>query len=266
LVWRDAPGFDGTVVDGNSINNVDAGSGGSGQNGNGINVFRANNVVVSNNVINDCEFSAVRANLCSQVIITGNNCLNTREVALYYEDTPNDPPTPAFGAVISNNVVQDCQVGISITNFEEGASGASCIGNVIRNCISSGGFLGIGISAEADTVVSGNVIEDADGYGIKLGTGQFTRDLICTSNVVSNHSSSLTTQAGICVSGQSAGHQLVANNMVQMKSPSPGVAYGLVALDTSGAIMMTGSAPTPVTHANFSQVTVSANVIHDQTS
>ena len=41
LVWRSALGEDGTLVTGNRIERIAAKSGGSGQNGNGINVFRA---------------------------------------------------------------------------------------------------------------------------------------------------------------------------------------------------------------------------------
>jgi hypothetical protein len=41
LVWRSELGEDGTIVTGNRIERVATNSGGSGQNGNGVNVFRA---------------------------------------------------------------------------------------------------------------------------------------------------------------------------------------------------------------------------------
>ena len=57
LVWRSEAGEDGTIVSGNRIERIAAKSGGSGQNGNGINVFRAGSVLVTQNRIADCAFS-----------------------------------------------------------------------------------------------------------------------------------------------------------------------------------------------------------------
>ncbi len=51
LVWRSTPGDDGTLVIDNRIENVANKSGGSGQYGNAINVFRADNVIVRGNRI-----------------------------------------------------------------------------------------------------------------------------------------------------------------------------------------------------------------------
>src|SRR5919106_552659 len=62
LVWRLEPGEDGTIVTANRIERIAARSGGTGQNGNGINVFRAGSVLVNGNRIADCAFSAIRSN------------------------------------------------------------------------------------------------------------------------------------------------------------------------------------------------------------
>jgi uncharacterized secreted repeat protein (TIGR03808 family) len=55
LLWRDQPGPDGSIVTGNHIAHVLAGDGGNGQNGNGINIFRADRVVIADNVVSDVE-------------------------------------------------------------------------------------------------------------------------------------------------------------------------------------------------------------------
>ena len=64
-VWRSEPGDDGTLVVDNRIEGILARAGGSGQNGNGINVFRAANVVVQGNRLRACAFSSVRGNSAS---------------------------------------------------------------------------------------------------------------------------------------------------------------------------------------------------------
>ena len=51
LVWRSTPGDDGTLVADNRIEDIANKSGGSGQWGNAINVFRAGNVIVRGNRI-----------------------------------------------------------------------------------------------------------------------------------------------------------------------------------------------------------------------
>jgi len=98
LVHRWEAGEDGTIVAGNRVSRIAARSGGTGQYGNGINVFRADTVVVSGNVVSDCAFSAIRANSASTIQISGNSCMRSGETAIYAEF--------AFqGAVIDGNIV-----------------------------------------------------------------------------------------------------------------------------------------------------------------
>ncbi|WP_158626015.1 TIGR03808 family TAT-translocated repetitive protein [Arsenicitalea aurantiaca] len=61
-IWRERPGSDGTILTGNRIARIDWTGGGNGQNGNGINVFNADDVIVSDNHLSDCAFSAIRLN------------------------------------------------------------------------------------------------------------------------------------------------------------------------------------------------------------
>ena len=126
LVWRSTAGDDGTLVVDNRIENIANKSGGSGQYGNAINVFRANNVMVRGNRIRNAAFSAVRGNAASNLQILGNTCSAIGEVALYAE-------FGFEGAMIANNIVDGAALGVSVTNFNEGGRLAVVQGNLIRN-------------------------------------------------------------------------------------------------------------------------------------
>lgn len=205
LVWRSNIGEDTTLVAMNRIDRIAAKDGGTGQNGNGINVFRANGVIVTSNRISDCAFSAVRANSASNIQILSNSVARMGEVALYAEF--------AFeGAVISANLVDGAATGISVTNFDHGGRLAVIQGNLIRNLAFHKGASepgGYGISVEADASVTGNTIENAPAAGIQIGWGRFCRDLAVTGNVVRN------CPIGIAVAGDAkAGSALIATNMI----------------------------------------------------
>lgn len=183
LVHRWQAGDDGTIIANNRVERIWANAGGTGQHGNGINVFRANNVLITANIVADCAFSAIRANSASNVQITSNNCVRSGETAIYAEFTFE-------GAVINANIVDGAAHGISIVNFNEGGRLAVCSGNLVRNLSDKGPYpadppgFGIGISVEADTSVTGNVVEGAPLYGINIGWGEFMRNVVCTGNVV----------------------------------------------------------------------------------
>ncbi len=207
-VWRGKPGDDGTIVSENRIENIDNRSGGSGQYGNAVSVFRAGNVIVRGNRIKNCAFTGVRGNAASNIQIEGNSITDTREVALYAE-------FGFEGALIANNTVDGAAIGVSVTNFNEGGRLAVVQGNIIRNLLPKrpagtdpGDGAGIGISVEADTAVTGNVIENAPTGGIMLGFGRHLRDVAATGNVVRR------ADIGIGVSvAAGAGTALIANNV-----------------------------------------------------
>lgn len=183
LVHRWQAGEDKTIVSGNRISNIGAENGGTGEWGNGINVFRAANVIVTNNQVTDCAFSAIRSNAGDEVQITGNTCLRSGETAIYSEFEFN-------GAVISSNIIDGGARGISLANFLQGGRLAVVSGNLIRNINTPPPYEDNdhlwfeGISAEADTAVTGNVIENAKNFGLMLGWGPYLRDVIATSNII----------------------------------------------------------------------------------
>jgi uncharacterized secreted repeat protein (TIGR03808 family) len=208
-ILRTSIGDDGTQVLDNRIEDIKAGPGGSGQYGNAINAFRAGNVIVRGNRIRNCDYSAVRGNSASNIQITGNSVSDIREVALYSEF--------AFeGAVIANNTVDGAALGVSVCNFNEGGRIAVVQGNIIRNLLPKRPIgtapdddAGIGIYVEADTSVSGNVIENAPSFGIVAGWGTYLRDVVISGNVIRK------AFVGIGVSvTPGAGTVLVNNNMI----------------------------------------------------
>jgi uncharacterized secreted repeat protein (TIGR03808 family) len=208
-ILRTSIGDDGTQVLDNRIEDIKAGPGGSGQYGNAINAFRAGNVIVRGNRIRNCDYSAVRGNSASNIQITGNSVSDIREVALYSEF--------AFeGAVIANNTVDGAALGVSVCNFNEGGRLAVVQGNIIRNLqpkrpigTAPDDDAGIGIYVEADTSVSGNVIENAPSFGIVAGWGKYLRDVVISGNVIRK------AFVGIGVSvTPGAGTALVNNNMI----------------------------------------------------
>ncbi|HSP50157.1 MAG TPA: TIGR03808 family TAT-translocated repetitive protein [Pseudolabrys sp.] len=181
-VWQSDKRRDGSLIADNRIEDTAARAGGSGENGNAINVFRAADVIVRGNHIRNAAFSAIRGNSASNIQIIGNNCAALDEVAIYSE-------FGFEGAVIADNVIDGAETGISVTNFDQGGRLATVHGNIVRNLGTRRANrppeeAGVGIGVEADTVVSGNVIERAPRAGISAGWGQYLRNVAVTGNVV----------------------------------------------------------------------------------
>jgi uncharacterized secreted repeat protein (TIGR03808 family) len=209
LVWRSAAGDDGTLVTDNRIEDIANKSGGSGEYGNAVNIYRAGNVIVRGNRIKNAAFSAVRGNAASNLQIVGNTCTGLGEVALYAE-------FGFEGALIADNIVDRAALGVSVTNFNKGGRLAVVQGNIIRNLTDRrppgtdpGDIAGVGIGIEADTAVNGNVIENAPTAGIAAGWGAYLRDVSITANIIRK------ADYGITVSvAPGAGAAVIANNLI----------------------------------------------------
>ncbi len=207
-IWRSASGPDGSIVSGNRISAIDWVGGGNGQNGNGVNVYRADGVIVADNHIADCAFTAVRVNTARNTQVRGNTCLNSGEVAIFSE-------FGFSGSVIADNIVDGAATGIDITNLDTGGRVATCTGNIVRNIFPRSAVnpdtRPVGIYAEAETVVANNVVETVPGVGIALGYGPFLRDVTASGNVVSD------VDIGIAVSvvdDARVGRALVSGNVI----------------------------------------------------
>jgi uncharacterized secreted repeat protein (TIGR03808 family) len=182
-VWRSAAGDDGSIVKGNRIARIRNDSGGTGQYGNGISIFRAGGTVVEGNVIRDCAYSFIRNNAGPGGIVAANNGQRCGETGIFIE-------FGFEGAVVANNRIEDVANGISITNLDQGGRLAACNGNMVRNCRRgltprTGEVTGgVGIHVEADSTVSGNVVEGAEKVGLSLGWGWAMRNIAATGNML----------------------------------------------------------------------------------
>jgi uncharacterized secreted repeat protein (TIGR03808 family) len=236
LVHRWEKGEDGTVVSDNRIARIGARDGGTGQNGNGINIFRGSNVTVSGNHISDCAFTAVRANSASNVEISNNHCLRSGETAIFCE-------FEFEGAVVNGNLVDGAANGILIANFDKGGRLASVTGNVVRNLSLTGpykqdGGFGIGIAAEADTLISSNVIENAPLWGMKLGWGPYLRNVVATGNIV-RHAG-----VGCAVSvADGAGAAVISDNLFE--DAAKGAVIAFLWAKPASADLVSGSSAYP---------------------
>lgn len=207
-VWQSVKRHDGSIVADNTIEDTAARSGGTGENGNAINVFRAADVIVRNNTIRRAAFSAIRGNASSNIQIIGNNCAELKETAMYAE-------FDFEGAIVADNVIDTAENGIAITNFNNGGRLATVHGNLLRNIgvrrpDNPPEGAGVGIGVEADTAVTGNVIENAPYAGIRLGFGPYLRNVTAVGNVVRDAG------IGIAVSVvQGAGAAAISGNVIE---------------------------------------------------
>jgi len=182
-LWRSQAGDEQILIRGNRLNRIRSDAGGDGPNGNGISLFRAGGVVIEGNSLRDCALTFIRNNSGSAVQILGNQGRRCGETGLYSEF--------AFeGAIIANNLVEDCAQGANITNLDHGGRLSVFANNIIRNA--QRGFApkgkelvgGLGVHVEAEAAVTGNVIENASEIGISLGWSWAMRNLVATGNVV----------------------------------------------------------------------------------
>lgn len=216
-IWRNEAGADGSIIVNNRIGKIDWRQGGNGQNGNGINVYLADEVIVADNHISDCAFSAIRLNTTKNCQVTGNNCHRCGEVAIFSE-------FGFSGSVIADNIIDTAATGISITNLDSNGHLAVCSGNIVRNIAPKSQVnpdtVPVGIYVEAEVAVTGNVVENVPGVAIAAGFGSFMRSIAITGNVV------YASNIGIGVSvADGAGRVLIADNVVH--EPSVGEIVGL---------------------------------------
>lgn len=207
LVHRRTKGIDGTMVSGNRLSRIGATYGGTGQFGNAINIYRADNVMVTGNHVSEAAFSAIRANAASNVQIANNQCFGSGETAIYSE-------FGFEGALVTGNMIDGAANGIAIANFNEGGRMATVANNIVRNISATGPYVhdsvgfGIGIGVEADTVVTGNVIETVPRWAMLIGWGPFLRNVVVTGNIVRQ------ARTGCAVSvAEGAGKALISGNL-----------------------------------------------------
>lgn len=232
LVHRWTKGEDGSVITGNRVARIGASNGGTGQYGNGINIFRADAVLVSGNHVSDCAFSAVRANSASNITISGNQCFRSGETALYAE-------FEFEGALIEGNLIDGAAIGISVANLDQGGRLSIVSDNIVRRIVNKGPYepqvsgFGFGISVEADTLVRGNLVEGAETAALAIGWGPYLRNVIVSENILRG------TPEGMRVSVvEGAGETMIRDNIIE--SPKGGAILGYRWNERVGGDMIDG--------------------------
>ncbi len=166
MIWTSSIRGNSSSITNNKIFSINSGSG-TGQNGNGVNVYRAIGVNVIGNIISGCQYSAIRYNSAGDAIIIGNNCYGSREVAIFLE-APG-PGDWMNGGIVSGNMIDTAGGGISVANSGAGGQGTSRsivitgnrVAGIVKWNITDPGYFpttgnGIGISVEQTCVVTGN--------------------------------------------------------------------------------------------------------------
>ncbi len=209
LIWRYESGYDGSIITNNKISKIGSESG-SGQNGNGINAYQADEIIIANNNITDCAFSAIRVNSTNNVIINANICTNCQEVAIFSEF--------AFSAsIISDNLIDRAALGISVSNFDYGGRLAIISNNIVRNIFpyspTNPDVRPTGIYAEADSSIHANLVENVPGIGIVAGWGPYLRNVMVKQNTLRE------TKIGIAVSVvEGVGSAYISDNIIEKYS------------------------------------------------
>jgi uncharacterized secreted repeat protein (TIGR03808 family) len=230
-VVRAQRGHDGTQILANRIEHIEA---------SGIVIERASAVLVADNQIRRCQASGVHAKGSASLHVRGNAFSASGDVAIRAEDGLD-------GAIISGNTISDAAGGVSVSDREDGGRLVACQGNLVRNLRGDGSNgRGVGIAVEADSAITGNVIEGAPLAGILAGFGKRVRDVTVTGNVVR------TAPIGVGVSVEpGGGSALIAHNLIA--DVSQGAVVGM-----SGGRAVTGDLAGGEP-SRFASITVSGN-------
>lgn len=220
MIWTSNVTGNNSIVSGNLITSIASGSG-TGQNGNGIEVYKAVAVNVIGNSISGCQYSAIRFNGGGDAIVLGNNCYGARETAIFIEAPTSG--TDLNGAVVCANMVDTAGNGISVANSGDGGQGTARsvaisgnrVAGIVHQTINDPGYIpttsiAFGISVERACVVSGNLVDGAAGVGINVGHNSASGDVNTTGNLVLN------SPLGIAYSAQNgAGNIVISSNEIQ---------------------------------------------------
>jgi uncharacterized secreted repeat protein (TIGR03808 family) len=230
-VARAQRGHDGTHIIANRIEHI-AGS--------GIALEQASAVIVADNQIRRCQASGVHAKGSASLHVRGNALSASGDIAIRAEDGLD-------GAIISGNTINDAAGGISVSDREDGGRLVACQGNLVRDLRGNpANGRGVGIAVEADSAITGNVIEGAPLAGILAGFGKRVRDVTVTGNVVR------TTPIGVGVSVETGGGSaLIAHNLIA--DVSQGAVIGM-----AGGRAVTGDLASGEP-SRFASITVSGN-------
>ncbi len=168
------------IITANRIAGIGARAGGNGFNGNAIKIVRCDDVVIADNQLLECAYTAVRLVGAGNVSVTGNVCRNCGEVAIVSEEGH-------AGMAVADNVIDGAASGISLSGRAPVGHVATCTGNVVRNIrptTAESTATPMGIHVAAGTSVVGNMIHTVEGIGIHAGDGTSLRRIMISGNTL----------------------------------------------------------------------------------
>lgn len=221
MVWTSTLTGNGTVIKNNFIQGIENDDGGTGQYGNGINIYRAGNVKILSNTIYTAKYSAIRLNAASDCYISENYCWNLRESAIFLE-APGEGEN-LYGGIVTGNSISTAGNGISVANsglYGDGVARGVVVSNnrivaITRNSINDPGYTppvtgGFGIAVEGRCEVCGNLLDEVEGPGITLGVNDAAENLSAVGNLIYNASMSIAYSAN-----SAAGPLLIVGNLMR---------------------------------------------------
>lgn len=208
-VWTTVAGrFEGSRIRNNEISDIHNFSGGDGAYGNGVSIWGSGFVLVENNVIRRCAYTAVRNNAGHDVSVIGNDCKGFGERAMYAE----------FGAkraAFRDNKIDDAGSGIALANAERGTDIGWVTGNVITGLHEThpddefGPEMSwlTGVEAESNVEIAGNVIV---GGWMGVRCGGYRQNIRVESNRLVDNDYGVTFQIG-----DGVGDAVIARNEIR---------------------------------------------------
>ncbi|GLK57487.1 putative secreted repeat protein (TIGR03808 family) [Methylopila capsulata] len=231
----------------------------TGYQGNAVLIESESNVVVAQNEIHDCAFTAVRLNGCTRARVVQNHCDKHGEVAIYIEGFGNGRQiaNDGYDVVVSDNVINDAGVGVAIANIDYSGRLGVISNNIIRRIskrtVAAGTpnqytSPGKAIAVETCALIANNFVENAF-QAIDVSAGSYTQDSVVIGNVLRQ-----TTLAMGVSTVNGAKDVLVADNL----------AAGFASVASGGGALRQMNAAGTITGttdlASFSESTGTANL------
>lgn len=156
-VWADSRRSLNFTVSGNTIKNVGANLS-DGAIENGISIYRVDGGLIENNTVSNAQMGGVRVNGGSQITIRGNTLLQDRRLAqpfraaagVYIETVCGCGPST--DNLVEGNTIRDSDVGIEVTNLNNGTTRTTLRNNLIAD------NLYVGVYFEGDGLIENNQI------------------------------------------------------------------------------------------------------------
>ena len=168
---------------GNRVERIAARNGGTGQNGNGINVFRADNVMVVEQRRQRLRLLGDPRQQRQQPADRSQHLLAHRRDRASMPNSPSKAPSSTPTSSTARPTASRSSISTRAAAWPSARQHRAQSVDQGPLPADAPGF-GVGITVEADTAVTGNVVENAPLYGLQIGWGPYMRNVVATGNVI----------------------------------------------------------------------------------